>query len=921
MDEEAEMAKIIRVIVAPKDTSAREFTIYNLELGDLTAPGLGEFVQKLRNPETEVVLEQMPKGKFIEVMYHNGVVDPAQEPIQIAAREFGVEIEAAKISHRYYGKAIKNVFINKLVHMWFHDEPELETLKPRGSQKGMQVFNLLSRDDGQLTKLSEDLNLQLSLEQIKKLAEIQKRLELPVVTDVFLQTFAARWSDHCFHTKWKALGLFKVLQRATEKIRNSNLVSAFVDNAGGWKFFGRLVAVLKLETHNSPSQKEPYGGQLTKIGGVLRDILGFALGALAIGNLEMTVVGEFIHRRFPFLKKAVLPAKTIARETIRAIADYGNPMGVPMLLARMQSHPNFGAKTFALGGSVGITKRKYATKGCPRPGDLVVIAGGRTGNDGIQGATTSSGELTEHTDTGDASHVQIGHPYTEQKMMRAVEELQRKDCCSVINDFGAAGIPSAVFEPGEDCGPNGGVTVNLALVKTKCEGLAFWQIALSESQERMMFGIKPEKRKIARWIFAKYQLEYTVVGIFTGNGRAVMFHDPEVNEFTADMEPSQGVCFDVPYSYFKECPLPKLEVVEPLVRTEEAVFPAINYVNVDYMADKVVGHFDVCDQSAATTQYDNTVQGRTYQGPLYGRNYNIASSLAVLKPVYGKPWALTLSQSFSPWQFEVDPVQAAINAMMDVVVTQVAAGVRRHDICLADNFYTPNLDPCAYWHLSRQVEAIAGLSIELGTPFITGKDSSSGSSTTGGLVNVLPSVCITAMGKQVNAHRLNLHRWSSPGNWVFLISPRIVENLGGSVLSSALGITGTMLEGPSISRARTYVDKLQRLAQSNLVKSAVPVSRGGIILRLFEGIEASGFGFETNLCPELFPEHMGSVLVEVAASDVSKLQSYANGTEILAVGKIIPEDLLVVQGLSLQLQRMREGWRTKFQREVYNETA
>jgi len=199
----------------------------------------------------------------------------------------------------------------------------LETLKPRGSRKGMKVYDLTKMDDGQLLALSRERDLSLSLAQMKKLVKFQRRDRLPAVTDLYLETFGARWSDHCNHVKWKSLGLLKILKGATARIKNSNLVSAFIDNAGGWKFFGGLVAVFKLETHCSPSQQEPYGGQLTKLGGVIRDILDFGLGALPIGNLEMTVVGEFVLKRYRWLKGRTLGAKVIARETIRAIADYG----------------------------------------------------------------------------------------------------------------------------------------------------------------------------------------------------------------------------------------------------------------------------------------------------------------------------------------------------------------------------------------------------------------------------------------------------------------------------------------------------------------------------------------------------------------------------------------------------------------------
>jgi phosphoribosylformylglycinamidine synthase len=873
------------------------------------------------NPETEEMVNELPKGRsFLEVMYHNGVIDPAQESIIIACRSLGVEVEAVKVSHRYYGNERQRVFVNKLVHMSFTKEPVLTTLKPRGLRKGMNIFDLTAMSDDQLLKLSSDMKLALSLDQMKRIAETQKQLGLLVVTDVLLETFAAKWSDHCAHTKWKALGLFDILRSATKRIRNTNLVSAFDDNAGGWKFFAGLVAAFKLETHNSPSQQEPYGGQLTKFGGVIRDIFGFGKGALPIGNMEMTVVGEFDPKKFPGIEGRTLSAKTIASETIRAVKDYGNPMGIAMLLARMLSHPNFGGKTFALGGTIGITTKAAAKKGRPRAGDYAVLGGGKTGNDGLHGATVSSGEMTQETDSGDSCHVQIGTPFTEQKFMRASMELRDADCVSAVNDFGAAGIVSAFGEMGELVGRWGGVLINLARVPLKVLGLENWQIALSESQERMAYAIKPEKLKTAMKIFKRYGIEATVVGVFTGNGRFQMIYDKSIKRFTSRMKVSGEVALDVPYSCFDNCPLPKIEVIAPPPKVGKVVFPNITIFNAQDMALKVVSHFDVCDQSLATTQYDSTVQGRTQQGPLYGHNYNVPSHLAAVRPVYGRPYGLTISQSFDPWQFEVDPVGAAANAMLDAIVTQVVAGVKLKDICLADNFYTPNKDPYAYWYLSEQVKLISMLAEMLGTPFITGKDSSSGSATfsdIGLVVNVLASVAITAMGKISDVRKLIPHQWQNDRSVLFSLGQR-AKRLDGSILSSALGITGTKLDVIPLETARQYMLRLSKLVSTGIVKSAVPVNRGGIFLRLFEGVEASGLGVYADECENLFHESFGSVLVEIDPCRADVLSDEFGDLNPLYVGRISSHH---GKGLSVKSRRfdwseLRGAWSSKFAKEV-----
>lgn len=857
----------------------------------------------------------LPTGKFLEVMYHNGVVDPEQEQIIKGCEAYGVVVEAVKVGNRYYGSAMKGVVVNKLVHISFTSEPELTTLKPRGSRRGMQLFDLTTMSDDQLLKLSKDRSIGLTLEQMRKLVDRQKQQQLPAVTDVYLESFGAKWSDHCVHLTWEELGIFKILKSATNVIANSNLVSAFVDNAGGWKLWDGLVAVFKLETHNSPTAKEPYGGQLTKFGGVIRDILGYGLGALCVGNMELTAIGEFVRVRYPQLDKFTLKAQTIAQETIRAVRDYGNPMGIPMLLARMISHPCFTCKPFALGGTIGITREEHAQKGTPLKGDLMILVGGRTGNDGLHGATISSGELHENVDTGDASHVQIGNPYVEQKMMPAQRHFKHCQCIRAVTDCGAAGILMAGSELGEDVAGVGGAIMNLAAVPLKCAGLENWQILLSESQERMIYAVIPNKFKDFIKICKKYELEASVIGIYTDSGNFQVIYDPEIILYRQNMALSGEICLDVPYAFFKDCPLPRLEVIEP-PQIEKKIEIPITIDNVAAMALKVVGHFDVCDQSWATTQYDSTVQGKTARGPLYGVNYNVPTHLAAVFADYGKPFGPTVSWSFSPWQFESDPVNAAINALLDAVATQVLAGVEVTDICLADNFYTPNKDKYAYWYLTEQVKAIATYSEQLRTPFITGKDSSSGSATYGNTtVNVLPCVAITAMGRHPNLPKLIPHQWQRPGNLIYSVG-RQFKKLDGSILSSSLGMTGNQLETVHPWVASRQMSDLDLLSQSRLTKSAVPINRGGIIMRLFEGVEATGYGIKTDLCQELFPESMGSGLVEISPTEKDYFLDEFGSLEPVLVGEIIKKKGIIVQGQPLPWQLLRQAWKTTFKKEV-----
>jgi len=909
---------IYSIAVRPKNEDGSVIKIYYLEISQKN-PDVDLLAQKLfHNPLKEELVPELPEKDITIVMRNNAVLDSAQESIISGCKRLGVEVEAAKIAHCYIGKIPAFVFINHLIHVEYHEVPKLETLKPRGSKVPMEVFDLCKLDDAALMKMSKDRDLSLSLEQMKELVLIQVDLEQGPISDVFLDIFAARWSDHCCHTTWASCGLLDRLKRATEIINNPNLVSAYYDNAGGWAFYEDLVLCISIETHNSPTGKEPYGGQITKLLGNLRDIFEFGLGAKPIGSLELTVLGEFARRKFPEIAEFTLDASVVARETVRAIADAGDSMGVPMMLACMDSHPGYSGKPFALGGNVGITISEAAQKGVPRVGDYAVVLNW-TGNDGYHGATVSSGGLTEETDTGDANHVQMGDTFPEQKLMRARLELRDKHCLSAGNDFGAAGFTS-FMEIGEatqrGIGYAGGVLLNFGLVPLKCVGLPDKIIAVGESQERFGHVVKPEKLEEAMAIYAKYELMATVVGIFTGNNRVQVFNDPDAIELTVSMPLSGVISFDVPYEMFDRCPLPTAKPVAPPLLFPQITFPVIEEGNVEEMAVKVVGSFGLADQTWATTQYDSTVQGITKQGPLCGKDHNIPSSLAVLKPVEGKNWGVTFSSSFAPWQFDVDPVAASFNAVMDAVSRQVVAGVDIGDICLADNFYTPDKDPYALWYLCEQVKLLAELSVALGVPFLTGKDSSHGSGEYNGtIVNVPPGVCVSAMGKIVDVNKIIPHIWNMPGNLLYSIGHQ-ARDLKGSILASELDlIERDQIETMSIEMAPGFFQDLGAFSQTGHFVSAVSVGRGGLIQKLFEGVQASGFGVETDLVGKLFPESFGSVLVEVSPKISNLIEEYFS-SEVRLVGKIVTEYGIEVRGSKLDMNKLFNAWNSGFTKKV-----
>jgi phosphoribosylformylglycinamidine synthase len=923
--EEEKMNSVIRIAVAPKQPRKGEvgvYIIYNIDLPSSEVEKLSLLYPVLHDSEVENIIDELPEGDFHEVMFKNAIIDPQSKTIGEACKKLGIKVEAVKVGTRYYGDAFKGVTVNPNVEICFTKEPEFTTLKPAGQRIPMDTYNLLLMTDEQLSGLSKNLNLSLSLKQMKKIRNDQKEQGLSFVTDLRLDVYAIRWCDHCNHNWWQELGqLLQKLRKTTEEINNPNVLSAFLDNAGVWDFYDDLALVFGGETHNSPSRKFTFGGQLTKTVGHDRDVYQTGRGAKPIGHLEMTTVGEFVRKVYPVLEKYVFSEAQVARETIAAIAKAGNTTGIPMNLARMYSHPAFGVKPFAFGGTLGITTKEAALKGLPQAGDEAWIVGNRSGNDGYHGGTVASGTLSEHSDNAAADHVQLGDPFTQQKMMQATFMIRDKGCARARNDFGAGGFISAFGEMAEPkklpWGESyaGGLLLNFALPPLKCAGLPDKVLAIGESQERFAFAIIPEKVSEFVAICELMELECTRIGVFTGNRRLQIIRDEEVREFTKDTPLSGEILLDLPYEVFENCPLSEIEVIEP-PRKDVPIFVPIIKENVEDMTVMVVGHFDNCNQSRARLQYDSTVQGICLQGPLYGENYNVGSHLAVSKPVYGKPYGATTSMCFSPWLFEADPIAGAFCGFLDAYITQVAAGVNPDDIAMVENFYSPNRDPYAPYYVIKQVEVLCELQKQTG-PIINGKDSNYGSGEyEGQVINIPPSVNFMALGKIPDVSRLILHQWHRPGNLLYSLGRR-AYSLAGSTLASSLEIIAGKVDTIPMNEIKSYVQSIYQAAFNGIYLSAVPVNRGGLILRLFEGVEASGFGVETDLCAELFPESFGTVLVEVKPENSIKLENLFGG-DALCVGRIIKDKGIIINNQRLNWKRLFDGWNTRFAKEVYN---
>jgi len=813
-------------------------------------------------------------GPIIEIGYQSAVTDPETVSILEATNAMSItSVYWARLSLRYQLKGVDPETAEKIVKLFLYNEvvqtiiPPDHTwtqLRPTGTPAPLQTVSLKDLGDDALLKLSYRYMWEATLSQLKILQQQEITQGRPF-TQPEIEIILQSWCDHCYHTTWKSLGLFEKLHGATERINHPLVKSVFTDNAGGMIFYDGYVICIKGETHNHPSAIATYGGIATKHGGIIRDTLGFGKGAYPIGG--STIMGTMDPRtEASNVPKGALHPLVIVLESIRGTAYYCNPMGIPMMLPMYRTHHGY-PKCFALGHSIGIIPEKDAIKDDPCPGDIALLVGGDTGRDGIHGCTLSSSGMSSEEIERSSTSVQIGLPITERCFMTAIPELRDAGCIRTITDLGAGGISCACGELGEKTG----IEIYLDRVPLKDASLSEWEILISESQERMLIVIIPNKLDEAMEILERYNVASSPIGHFTDTQRYVVYHHEE-----------KVVDIDMNFLW-GECPIDPVTVeelsgtIEPTTVTQPS-----SAFEWEQAAENLLSHLHCCDQSAAGFQFDSTVQGCTAIGPFAGINGNMPTDVFVSVPLRGKPYGAVFTAAYNPFFGDCDPSGLGRLMIVEAIVKAVVLGVNPAEIVLCDNFYTPKLTPETGWGLKQLVESAVNFSELLGIPFVSGKDSSSGTFTaTSGLkINVPYTFVCATLGRVPDVNVLITKPFKRPGNQLVLVGNVNPDRLGGSVyLSSCYQHVmtgcpfGTLPDyGPDwADELTTMWQHIHKIRHRPVFQAASAIGEGGLFRRLFEMSLGSGFGARVDLRVIsdgrldgiLFGEHIGCMLFEI----------------------------------------------------------
>ncbi len=862
--------------------------------------------------------ESKPTSKVrpatIEIAYKPGVMNPEVASITKAASDLGIKLIACDSSVEYVNKKVS---FNPLTEHIVTAEPKTLILKARpGKTQIVQIRNL---NDQELLDLSKD-TLFLNLEEMKAIQKYFQKINRDP-TDLELETLAQTWSEHSGHKTFRAdlivdgkkkEPLIKRLKKEALK-HDKNIVSAFVDNSGVMDFFEGFGICGKVETHNAPSAIEPYGGAMTGSGGVFRDIAATGKGAKNIASTDIFCFApvDLPARELPV---GCLPPEYLLKRVVAGVRDYGNRMGIPTNNGSVHFHKDFRARPTVIVGAFGIVPKKYAIKEKPRIGDLIVSVGGRTGRDGIHGATFSSGEMTDRTKEVHSSAVQIGNAIEEKRMFDALLEARDQNLIRLVQDCGGGGFSSAIGEIGEELG----VSVDLKNAPLKYEDLAPWEIWMSESQERMIVVL--EKKNLAGFedICKKYNVEMAVLGKFDGSKKLNVYFNEELvgnleMEFLHQGLPKRVLSakreFRVQSSEFRVSEIPKNQ--------EE-------WMNV---LEKVLVHGNVCSKEPIVRLYDHSVQGTNDLQPYSGSSLDSPNDSPVLRPFLDKKYGMVISHGLNPVLNNIDPYWGSIWAASEALANFVAVGGNFKEASLINNYIWPFPDEESLWSLDRSVDAVVDFMRVFKLPVISGKDSLSSTyrSKSGQVIKIPPVLCISVLGRIPDATKTVTADFKSNSSTIVLVG-KMDKSLGGSTYYDINGILGSSVPKVDLKILPKTFDVIYKGIQSGKIMSCHDVSEGGVIGAIFEMCVGGGMGvvldtskvgfdsFEVER-PDLFlfNETAGCFIAEVENESTAK-QLFKNIPFKILGNTQINQIIEVKKIFSADISNLKKAWQEPMRR-------
>jgi phosphoribosylformylglycinamidine synthase II len=808
-------------------------------------------------------------------------------------------------------------------------------------------------DDSQLEKLSKELLLALDLKEMaaiqayfKNESTIARRKEtgLPELpTDCEMEILAQTWSEHCKHKEFNAMisykdldtgeqktidSLFKtyiykstkIIQDRLKEKGNNWLLKIFSDNAGVVRIDDDRVFIWKVETHNSPSALDPYGGALTGIVGVNRDPLGTGIGGgKLLFNTNVLCFGS------PYYDGKLLPGQLHPRQimtgVVKGIEDGGNKSGIPTVNGSVIFDDRFRGKPLVFCGTGAVMPNQYnGVNSWEKPitaGDRIVMAGGRVGKDGIHGATFSSLEIDEHSPR---SAVQIGSPITQKNMSDFMEQAVKIGLIKCSTDNGAGGLSSSI---GELATISGGAQVQLDKVPLKYSGLKAWEIFVSESQERMSFVVKSDCIKALFEMAADFEVELTDIGQFTDTG----FLDVRWENTTIAYLDLDFLHNGVPKKYM-EAEWKKPAVSEPKLNDD-----------LDYNAIllKLLGSLNICSRESIIRRYDHEVKGKSIIKPLMGEKGFAPQDAAIIRLGFDSYTGIAVSNGIFPKFGDIDAYEMSAGSFDEAVRGIIAVGGKLPDpsendnnfwsvndnFCLPDSAYNAKSNPDGKYKLAQLVrmnEALFDMSTFFNIPMTSGKDSMKNDFIKEGIkISVPPTILYSMVAKIKDVRNTLTAEFKQAGDLIYLTG-KTYDELGGSDFYKLFNKVGANVPVVRKEGAQRIYHKMMLAHEKNLLTSAHDLSDGGLTVALAESAFGGEMGASIELSDnrlsvnaDLFSESHSRFIVSVDPDDKDKFEKLF-GDDATLLGKVSesPKVQIVKAGkmlIDLKNEALLNAWR------------
>ncbi len=784
----------------------------------------------------------------------------------------------------------------------------------------VKKYNLEVSDE-ELVELSKKGILALSLEEMKSIqnyfrtATGREKYGLDAnPTDVELEVLAQTWSEHCKHKIFSAEidyenpetgektvidSCYKTfIKDSTKEISGKVdwLVSVFKDNAGVIKFNDDCDIVYKVETHNSPSALDPYGGAMTGIVGVNRDPMGTGQGAELLINVWGYCLGS------PFTDESNVPEGLLHPRRLRdgvhkGVIDGGNQSGIPYGNGWEYFDDRYIGKPLVYCGTVGrLPKSINGVPGSSKriePGDLIVMGGGRIGKDGIHGATFSSEEL--HKDSP-VQAVQIGDPITQKKLSDFIMEARNRGLYRFITDNGAGGLSSSVGEMAGECN---GCRMDLAKAPLKYAGMQPWEILVSEAQERMSFAVPPEKIAEFKSLAEERDVEVSVMGEFTDDGKFHMLYNGET-----------VACLDISFMHDG---LPKMHL-KARWQTPEFPEPALDGRDLGEDTLKLIGALNICSDEYKARQYDHEVKGLSVLKPFAGKGRDVAADATVTMIEPLSKDGVILASAILPRYSDIDTYHMAASCIDLAVRRVIAVGGDLSMIAGLDNFCWPDpvqseKTPDGEYKLAQLVranQAISDYTRQYLVPCISGKDSMKNDSTRGGRkISIPPSLLFSVISRLDDVSRAVSFDTKQAGDSVYVIGLTKPE-LGGSEYFNMLGFTGNNVPKVDGEVSLEICRRVSEITKKGLVNSLITPALGGIAVALAKSAMAGRLGMDIDLdkipcenCSAVeawFSESNSRFIATVPAEKKAEFEAMLQGVVFAEIGKVTNDKFLKASG-------------------------